>query len=261
MSKQLNTDNLVRSSDQLKLLRKSGHISALALKKVIQAVKPGLSLMELDRIAEEEIIRLGAKPAFKTVPNYYWTTCLTLNDEVVHGIPRNTKLQEGDIVSIDLGAIYHGWYSDVAWSIQAGQKAQFNPVKEQFLKVGEKALKSAISQAVDGNRVGDISAAMQAEIEKAGYSVVKSLTGHGVGKSYHEEPEIPGFGNKNMGMLLKSGMSLAIEAIYAAGEGEVFEKEDGWTIATEDESLSGLFEMTVIIAKNQAEVITDWRQV
>lgn len=235
----------------------------MALKVVLKNVREGITLLELDKIAEEEIERLGGKSSFKTVPGYSWTTCLTVNDEVVHGIPRDIKLEEGDVLGIDLGAVYKGWHTDTAWSVLvrgqgSGDSEQGRKIK--FLEVGEKALWQAISHAKEGKRLGDISAAIQETIEGAGYSVVKSYIGHGVGRYPHEEPEIHGVGEKGTGLRLKKGMTLAIEVIYTAGNNKVEVLSDGWTVATADGSLGGLFEMTVIVGQKQAEVITDWRK-
>ncbi len=249
----------VRTPEQLELMRKSGEITAAALKKLIESAKAGLSLIELDKIAEDEIIRLGGKPSFMTVPGYKWTTCLAVNDEVVHAIPRDIILQNGDVLSIDVGAMYQGWHTDSAWTVVVG--GEMDAMKQKLLAVGEEAMWAGIAQAKEDNHIGDISEAMQTIIEGNGFSVVRSLVGHGVGRSNHEDPEIPGFGKKGTGMRLKSGMTLAIEIIYTAGSGEVGQLNDGWTIASEDRSLAGLFEMTVIVGKNEPEVLTDWRRV
>lgn len=245
-----------KTEAQLKLMRKSGLITAKALKKVLKSVKPGTSLIELDNIAREEILRLGGKPSFMSVPGYKWTTCLTVNQEVVHGIPRSeVVLKSGDVLGIDLGTVYQGWHTDSAWSVVVGGE------KNKFLESGEKALWQGIAQAVEGKRIGDISEAIQTEIEGSGFSVVRSLVGHGIGRNLHEEPEVPGFGKAGTGSKLKKGQTLAIEAIYAQGNYEVVLEDDGWTISTRDGSLGGLFEMTVIVGKEKAEVLTDWRQV
>lgn len=245
----------VKTAEELKLMRKSGEITALALKKVMENAKVGVSLLDLDKIAEEEIKRLGGESSFKTVPGYYWSTCLTLNEEVVHGTPRDIKLKEGDILGIDLGAVYQGWHTDAAWSVAVGNG------KRKFLEVGEKVLWEAVKQAVEGKQVGDISAVIQKGIEGAGSSVVKSFSGHGVGRLPHEAPEIPTYGKKGTGIILEEGMTLAIEVIYAKGKGEVYEKEDGWTVATHDGSLGGLFETSVVVGKKKAEILTDWRKI
>lgn len=248
----------VRNEMELDLMRKSGRISAQALKKVLGSVKEGVSLRELNKIAEKEILRLDGKHSFKTVPGYLWGTCLNMSGEVVHGIPRDIVLQAGDILKVDLGAIYKGWHTDTAWTVMVGEEG--DPEKKRFLEVGQEALWRAINQAVEGNRVGDISFAMQQVIERAGYSVVKNLAGHGVGRSGHEEPEVPTYGQPGSGLVLKKGMTLAVEVIYAAGRGEIYQKDDGWTLATRDGSLGGLFEMSLIVGDRKAEVLTDWRK-
>ncbi len=249
-----------RTESELKLMRVSGRITAQALKQVLVAVKPGINLMQLEDIAIKAIKSAGGKPSFMTVPghdgkNYQWATCLTVNEEVVHGIPRaGVVLKVGDVLSIDIGAVYQGWHTDAAWSVVVDKEPSM------FLMAGEKALWKAIEQAVEGKRVGDISNAIQTVIEGAGCSVVRSLVGHGVGRELHEDPQIPGIGKSGTGPVLKSGMTIAIEAIYTQGRGEVVLEDDGWTISSKDGSLGGLFEMSVIVGKKKAEVLTDWRK-
>lgn len=245
----------LRNTYELTLMRKSGEISAKALKRALKEVKVGVSELEVDKITESEIYKLGGSLSYKTVPNYKFATCITVNEQVVHGIPTDRKFVSGDLVSVDLAAAFKGWHTDCAWTILVGKDLE----KEKFLLVGEQALWEAIAQAVDGNRVGDISYAIQAKVERAGYQVVRSLVGHGIGRSLHEEPEIPGYGMKGTGMILKAGMSLAIEVIYAKGTHEVVLQEDGWTFKAADGSWAGLFEMTVIVGKEKAEILTDWR--
>lgn len=247
-----------KTADDINCLRESGRITALALKKTIEAAKVGVSLIELDKIAEEEILKLGGKSSFKTVPGYFWTTCLTVNEEVVHGIPRDIRLNNGDVLNIDLGAVYKGWHTDSAWTVIIGEG---DSKKKRFLAVGEETLWKTIAEMKEGNRIGDLSATIQENIEKAGYSVVKSLAGHGVGRKPHEDPVIPEYGKRKTGEYLKSGMSLAIEVIYTAGKGDIYQKDDHWTLASVDNSLGGLFEMSVIVGKQKPEVLTDWRKV
>lgn len=249
----------VRSQSELDLMRHSGRINAQALKKGLTSVRPGISLSELDQIVEAEIRRLGGEPAFQKVPQFHWATCINVNDGVVHGIPNGRIIQAGDLVSIDVGTVYQGWYSDGAWTVLvAGTEDQEQTAeKKKFMEVGKRAIEKAIEQCVEGNRIGDIASAMQNQIEGAGYSVVKSLAGHGVGRAYHEEPEVPGYGKSGTGMKLLTGMTLAIEAIYAMGQGEILQEEDGWTLSTVDGSLSGLFEHTVVVGKERPEVITN----
>lgn len=247
-----------RSKSQLDLMRKSGEITAKALKAVLKAAKPGVTLKQLDDIAEAEIRKLGATPGFMTVPGYSWTTCMNLNNEVVHGIPREIALKKGDIFSCDIGAMYNGWHTDAAWSIIIGDEK--DPEKQKFLTAGEQAMWQGIAQARSGNKIGDIGNAMQKVVEGAGYSVVRSLVGHGIGKKLHEDPEVPGFGKPGRGLPLKKDMTIAIEAIYNQGGPDVVLDQDGWTISTKDGTLGGLFEMTLIVKDDEAEVLTDWRK-
>lgn len=253
-----------RKPEELELMRKSGEMSAKALKNVLAAVKIGVTLVELEKVVAETIENLGGTASFKTVPGYHWYSCININEEVVHGIPREIVLKKGDKVSIDLGALYKGWHTDTAWSVIVdgeGEVTEEIKKRKKFLAVGEEALWKGIKKAVSGNRIGDISAAMQETIEGAGFEVVRSLVGHGIGKELHEEPEVPGFGKAGTGMVLQEGMTIAIEAIYTESTQDVVLAEDGWTIASSDGSLGGLFEMTVIVGKQEAEVVTDWRKV
>ncbi len=253
---------MVRNRYELKLMRESGTIAALALKKALQEVKVGISGLELDKIVEKEIYRLGGDLSYKSVPGYKFATCITINEQVVHGIPTERKLVDGDLVSIDLAVEFRGWHTDCAWSVLVrgqgtGDRGQRE--KEKFLKTGEEALWDGIAQAVVGSRVGDISAAIQSKVEGAGYHVVRALVGHGVGKTLHEKPEIPGYGTAGTGAILKDGISLAIEVIYGKGTSEVVLKQDQWTYSIADKSWGGLFEMTVVVGKDQAEVLTPIR--
>jgi methionyl aminopeptidase len=245
----------MRKRDQKKFenMKKAGEISASALQKVLEAVKPGITLKDLDLIAEEEILNLGAKPAFKRVPDYDYTTCINVNEGLVHGIPTNYALKPGDVVSIDLGAFYNGYNSDQCWTVEVETNKE-----EKFLKTGQEALKKAIEQAHLGNRIGDISHAIQETIEKQGYTVSRELVGHGVGKTLHEAPFVPGFGNKNEGKKLKEGMTIAIEVIYQKGEYPITTAKDGWTVQTADQSLAAVFEHSIGITPNGPLVFTDF---
>lgn len=243
-----------RNSYELSLMRKSGNIAAAALKRALEAAKAGVSELEVNQAAEEQIYKLGGNLSYKTVPGYKFATCITVNEQVVHGIPTERRLESGDKISIDLAVEYRGWHTDCAWSVIVGKKLQSEG--EKFLSVGQEALRDGIAQAIDGNRVGDISNAIQTKIEGAGYSIVRSLVGHGIGRKLHEKPEVPGFGNKGQGAPLRKDMTLAIEVIYAMGKHEVVLEKDGWTFSTTDKSLGGLFEMTVVVGKERAEVLT-----
>ncbi|MBI2330058.1 type I methionyl aminopeptidase [Candidatus Daviesbacteria bacterium] len=252
-----------RNQYELTLMRKSGQIAAKTLKRALEAVKVGVTELEVDEVAKREIYKLGGDLSYKTVPGYKYATCITVNEQVVHGIPTSRKFVDGDIVSIDLAVMYKGWHTDCAWSMLVrgkGKGERGKSEKTKFLKVGEEALWLGIDQAVEGNKVGDISAAIGGKIEGSGYSVVRSLVGHGVGRSLHEDPQIPGAGVAGTGPVLTNGNTLAIEVIYAKGAKEVVLDSDNWTFKTADNSLAGLFEMSVIVDK-EAQVLTDWRKV
>lgn len=243
---------MIKNRYELKLMRESGRISAAALKKSLEAVKLGVSELEVDKVAREEIYKLGGDLSYKTVPNYKFATCITVNDQVVHGIPTDRKFARDDLASVDLAVVYKGWHTDCAWTILLGKNAE----KEKFLRVGEEALWEGIAQAAEGQRLGDVSNVIQTKVEGSGYSVVRSLVGHGIGRSLHEPPEIPGFGAKGSGAFLKSGMTLAIEVIYTKGKSDVVLGSDGWTYFSADGSWAAVFEMTVVVGKEKAEVLT-----
>lgn len=233
----------------------SGKITALTLKKLLKVARPGVRCIDLDNIAKSQIEKNGASPSFMTVEDYKWTICTNLNNQVVHGIPGQNKIKDGDILKLDIGAVYKGFHSDMAISIGIGQIPQS---AQRFLKVGKKTLQKAIAQAKIGNTTGDISATIQENIEGAGYSIVKSLTGHGIGRRLHEDPMVPGFGKKGTGLAIRQGMTLAIEVIYAQGSGEVYLEKDGWTITTRDGLLAGLFEQTIAVTKDGPLALTPY---
>lgn len=249
-----------RNPYELKLMRQSGNIATAVLKKALAKVKVGVSELEVDKIAREEIYKLGGDLSYKSVPGYKYATCITVNDQVVHGIPTERKFEKGDLVSVDLAVEYKGWHTDCAWSVlvsgSVDQSVSESEEKKKFLRIGEEALWDGIAQAVDGNKIGDISYAIQNKVERERYYIVRSLVGHGIGKSLHEEPEVPGYGEKGTGAFLHSGMTLAIEVIYAKGTSEVSLGEDGWTYFSTDGSWAAVFEMTVLVGNGEAEVLT-----
>jgi len=244
-----------KTPEEIELMKISGEICAKALKKVLAHAKVGVRAIDLDTLAREEIELNGGNPSFMTVEDYKWTTCITFNEQVVHGIPTKRKIKEGDVLSIDIGAIYKNYHSDMAKTIAIGKVS--DEIKK-FIDTGSKALTGAIDKARAGNHIGDISATLQRAIEGKGYSVVRNLTGHGIGKELHEEPMVPGFGKKGLGPEIKDGMTLAIEAIYAQESGDVFLEEDNWTISTKDKSVGGLFEQTVAVTKSGPIVLTPY---
>lgn len=244
-----------KTEKEIEIMKISGKICAKALKKVLENVKPCISCKKLDLIAESEIKSQGATPSFMTVDDYKWTICTTINEQVVHGIPQQTPLKEGDIIGIDIGALYKGYHSDLAITVPVGK---VTGETQKFLDVGKKTLKRAIEKAKVGNTIGDISQTIQEGIESGGYSIVESLTGHGVGKNLHEDPLVPGVGRKGQGPKILKNMTLAIEVIYAKESGDVVLDKDGWTISTKDKSLGGLFEQTVLISDNGPIVLTPY---
>jgi len=244
----------IKSKAEIGYFKKSGEIATAAIKHVLANVKIGVTTLELDKMAEDKIYKLGGEISFKTVESYPFTICTTVNDEVVHGLPSEYRLKLGDIIGIDLGAIYHGCHTDVAETVAIGNvEEKFG----RFLTIGKKTLQAAYQQAILGNRIGDISFTIQSNIESAGYSVVRELIGHGVGKALHEDPIIPGIGKPNTGPKIEKGMTLAIEIIYSMGKPDViYKNNDGWTIVTKDGSLAGLFERTVLVTDNEPIVLT-----
>lgn len=247
----------IKTPGEIEIMKESGKIAVGALKLVVSKARPGITTLELDKIAEEYIKKMGGAPSFKTVRGYKYTICATVNEDVVHGLPSKYKIKSGDIVGIDLGVYYKGFHSDVAYTVSVGAE----DATEKFLNIGKQALAAGISKARLGNHVGDISSAIQKIVEGAGYSVVRSLVGHGVGRQLHEDPSVPGFlwGRIESTPLLKEGMTLAIEIIYNQGAAEVvYKSDDGWTISTDDGSLSGLFEKTIAITKKGPIVLTEY---
>lgn len=249
----------LKNDKEIQAMVEGGEILGQVLKKTLDFVKPGITKIELDKIAEEEILKKGGKPSFKMVRGYHWTSCITVNSEVVHGIPNNYKIKAGDNVGLDLGIFYKGFNTDTSWSILVpGGPKKDEEIKKKFLQVGEKALSAAIKKAVPGNYIGQISQEIQNQVEGGGYHVVRELTGHGVGKILHEDPSIPGYLDQNYQKTVKivSGMTLAIEIIYTLGKPDIVLEADGWTIATKDGKISALFEGTVAVGPNGPLILT-----
>ena len=247
----------LKTDEEIKIMAEGGKILAEVLKEILSHVRVGVSELELDELAEKLILEKGAEPGFKKVDGYKHTICISTNDVVVHGIPTEYKLKSEDVVGIDCGVYYKGFYTDVAHTVRV--KATSGDQVDRFLKTGERAMWEGIKAAKLGKRVGDISKAIQTVVEGQGYSVVRSLIGHGVGRGLHEEPEIPGFLDEPIDKTLKlaEGMTIAIEVIYNMGKSDVsYSNDDGWTIKTKDGSLSGLFERTIAITKGEPLVLT-----
>lgn len=250
----------VKSEAEIRTMRDGGQIAAQVLEQVLTEARPGTTTLALNELVSTSICQAGGKPAFLGFKGYPFAACFNVNDGIVHGLPCEYQLREGDLLSLDLGVYYKGLYTDTAWTVivgRGGKPAQFgSPEKENFLSVGRKALKEAIAQCRDGKAVGDISFAIQSTVEKAGFQVVKDLVGHGVGRRLHEEPQVPGLGWRGKGLRLGKGMTLAIEVIYALGSSGTQQENDGWTIKTKDGSLAALFEHTVAVTTRHPIVLT-----
>lgn len=244
---------ILKQPDEIDKARASNRIVAEALSVLREKVKPGVTTRELDKIAEGIAEKRGAKPAFKGYRGYPYSLCTSVNEEVVHGMPSNRVLVEGDIIGLDFGVSYQGLYGDAAITLPVGRVSE---QAARLMQVTRQSLYSAIDQACDGNRLGDISAAVQETAEAAGYSIVRDFVGHGIGKSMHEDPQIPNFGKKGRGIELKKGMILAIEPMVNAGKYKVRILSDGWTVITEDGSLSAHFEHSVAITDNGPEILS-----
>lgn len=251
-----------KTPEEIEVMREGGRRLGNILLELLEFSRPGTILTDIENRAVDLIAQNGATGSFNTVPGYHWVTCLNVNEVVVHGIPSAYTLAEGDVLTIDIGLIYQGFHTDTAWTkiVTNGQgNAGDYREKEKFLTVGKEALERGIAAARVGNRVGDISRAVQETIEGAGYSIVKSLVGHGVGRELHEEPQIPNYqrGAIENTLPLKEGMTIAIEPIYAMGKGEiVYENDDGWTLATRDRSLTSVFEHSLAITAKGPIVLT-----
>jgi len=248
----------IKTQKEIDFIRESCRIVAETLRLVKSNVKVGATTYELDRIAEDYIKSNNAIPAFKGysqggLPGFPGSVCTSINDAVVHGIPGQVRLEEGDIISLDVGVLKNNYYGDAAITVAVGK---ISDKKKMLMEVTEKSLQLGIEQAKNGNRVHDISAAVQDYVEQNGFSIVRDLCGHGVGKFLHEDPAVPNFGKRGTGSKLKRGMTIAIEPMVNAGGFEVITSPDGWTVITADGSPSAHFEHTILILDNSPEILT-----
>lgn len=242
-----------RNREEIEKIRVSAQLVAMTLREMGRHVRPGITTAELDRIAESFIRDHGARPAFKGYRGFPASICPSVNEEVVHGIPGPRELREGDIVGIDVGVEKNGFYGDAALSFPVGE---VSADARRLLDVTRESLMQGIAQARPGNRVGDISNAVQSYVESQGYSVVRALVGHGIGREMHEEPAVPNFGPAGRGPRLMTGLVLAIEPMVNTGGFEVVTRSDGWTVATKDGGLSAHFEHTVAVGPDGPEILS-----
>lgn len=247
----------IKTKEEIEIMAYGGKILSDVLHEVLKSIKPGMTEIEADLLADRLITERGGEAAFKKVKGYRYATCISTNNVVVHGIPSEYKFKDGDLVGIDCGVFYKGFNTDMSHSVIVGKSE--DKKLEKFLKIGEKALWESIDQAILGNRIGHISKTIQDIVEGEGYSIVRSLIGHGVGRTLHEDPEVPGYLAKKIEKtpLLEEGMTIAVEVIYNMGASDVsFSNNDGWTIASTDSSISGLYERTIAIQQGKPLILT-----
>ena len=244
---------IAKSAAEIEVMREAGRITARALDAVSSAVRPGATTADLDAIAEDVIVKAGARPAFKGYHGFPATLCTSVNDQVVHGIPGGRVLKEGEIVSVDCGAIVDGYYGDSARTFPVGHvSAEAN----RLMDVTKRSLEAGIARCRPGMRLYDVSAAVQEVAEAAGFSVVREYVGHGIGRSMHEDPQVPNYGKAGTGPTLRTGMVLAIEPMINAGAADVRSLDDGWTVVTLDGAMSAHFEHTVAVTEDGPLVLT-----
>lgn len=245
---------IIKNAAEIETMREGGRRLANVVDRLKASIYPGMTALDLDKIAEEGIRSFGDTPAFKGYRGFPATLCLSLNDEVVHGIPRADRIiNEGDLVSMDIGLIHEKYYSDMAVTVAVGKVSS---EAKNLMEVTEKSLYLAIDQIKVGSRLGVIGSTVQKFVEDRGYGVVRDLVGHGIGRTLHEDPPVPNFGNASAGPLLASGMTIAIEPMITLGDYHVTEDKDNWTIRTKDGSLSAHFEHSVVVTENGAEILT-----
>ena len=243
----------LKSKREIELLKEAGHIVYLTHQYLRPHIKAGIKTKELDRLAEEFIRSKGATPSFKGYEGFPSTLCISINDEVVHGFPSDRVLQDGDIISIDIGACYKGYHGDSAWTYTVGEVSDD---AKYLLEHTEKALYEGIKQAKVGNRIGDISYAVEKFATEHNLGVVKELVGHGVGTSVHESPDVPNYGTKGTGPKIRDGMVIAIEPMLTLGSPDIYIEDNDWTVKTEDSSLSAHFEHTIAITNEGVIILT-----
>lgn len=242
-----------KTIEEVELIKESAEILSMAHGEIASMIRPGIKTIALDTAAETFIRDHGGVPSFKNYRSFPYTLCISINENVVHGFPGDYELKEGDIVSIDCGVYYKGYHSDCAYTYPVGKIA---PHIEDLLKVTEESLYLGIENAKAGNRIGDISYSIQEYTERHGYSVVRELVGHGVGKSLHESPEVPNYGKRGSGPKIKPGLVIAIEPMINMGRRNIIQESDGWTIRTQDREPSAHFEHTVAILEDKTEILT-----
>lgn len=249
---------IYKTSEEIEIIRESGVILGKAHAEVAKSLKPGITTLKLDKIAEEFIRDNGGKPSFKGYQGFPGTLCVSPNEQVVHGIPNNEELKEGGILSVDCGVFYKGFHSDSAYTYPIGE---VEPKILDLLQATKDSLYKGIEFAKSGGRLGDIGFGIQQYVENLGYSVVRELVGHGVGRNLHESPEVPNYGKRGRGIKLQEGLVLAIEPMINLGKRQIIQGKDGWTISTIDGLPSAHFEHTIVISKGKADILTTFEYI
>jgi len=243
----------IKTPEEIEKMRIAGALVARTLQLVRENIRPGMTTLDVDKLVEGNILAADAKPAFKGYNGFPASACVSVDEEVVHGIPGNRILQDGDIVSVDVGVIVDGWFGDSATTIAVGDVSE---EKQRLMDITRGALEAGIAQVKNGVRLGLVSSAIQVFAENAGYGVVRELVGHGIGRKMHEEPQVPNYGKPQAGPVLKTGMVIAIEPMINAGSFVVNTKPDGWTVVTEDSRPSAHFEHTVAVTEDGADILS-----
>jgi methionyl aminopeptidase len=248
----------IRTAEEIELIRESNLLVSKTLAEVARWIKPGITTEEIDKVAETYIRDNGGIPGFLGYKGYPKTLCTSVNSQVVHGIPSAYELKDGDIVSIDCGVLKNGFFGDSAYTFPVGS---IDPEVQKLLKITKESLYRGIAMAIAGNRVGDIGWTIQQFCEENGYSVVRELVGHGLGEKLHEAPEVPNYGRRNKGSLLKAGMVICIEPMINIGRKEIIQEADGWTIRTSDKKPSAHFEHAIAVQKNKADILSTFKYI
>lgn len=246
---------IFKTDEEVELLRQSNLLVSATHAAIVSLMKPGVATREIDRRAEEFIRDNGGTPGFKGYQGFPNALCISVNDQVVHGIPSDKLLKDGDIVSVDCGVYKNGFHGDSAYTFAVGE---ISPEVEKLLRVTKESLLLGIGKAIVGSRLGDIGYAVQSHAESHGFSVVREMVGHGIGRNLHEAPEVPNYGRKGNGMKLKNGLVLAIEPMINAGKRFIVQNDDGWTICTSDGSVSAHFEHSVVVRPGKADILSDF---
>ena len=249
----------VKTAKEIDIMAEGGKILANILQDLARAVKPGITTQSLDKLAQELLFKFGARSSFLNYRGYPSVLCTSINDEIVHGVPSDRKLEKGDLLKLDMGVLYHGFHTDSATTILVGGGLSFNKnnlLKKKLIRITREALEEGIKKAKAGNTIGDIGSAVQNYVEKNGFNVVRELVGHGIGRELHESPHVPNYGKPGEGEILKPGMVIAIEPMVTIGEWKIKEGADGFVFKTKDNSLASHFEHTLVITENGSMVLT-----